>query len=456
MKLLLYRLFAAALRIKRRMLMRFTRPGLFVLACMGISAVIGLDTNQTVAYRIFTFLFCLMTISLAFVLRFRTESISVTRNLPAVATAGEPLTYRLRFENRGRRIQKGLLANEVPEAALPNFRDFATTREPGYDTRNRFDRLVGYPRWLHLLRSREMIAAKEHRLPDVPPGGTGECRITVVPARRGILRLTAICISRPDPFGLVKAFHRVASAQSLTVLPRRFVLPHIPLPGSRRYQSGGVAQAGSVGDSEEFVSLRDYRPGDPLRRIHWRTWARIGQPVVKEYQDEFFVRHALVLDTFLTVGGSERFEAAVSLAASFALTVQTQDSLLDLMFIGLEAYCFTAGRGVGNAEKMLEILASVPPCPVRDFRKLTPLVMARAPGMTGLILILLDWDTNRQALVRQLRHRGLPVLVVVVMDAPPTEPLEPGPLADAPDRFKVVSAERMEADLARAFSYQQP
>ena len=61
--------------------------------------------------------------------------------------------------------------------------------------------------------------------------------------------------------------------------------------------------ASSVGESEEFVSLRDYRRGDPMRHIHWKSWAKTGKPIVKEFQDEFFVRHALILDTF--AGGEQ-------------------------------------------------------------------------------------------------------------------------------------------------------
>src|SRR5206468_1409519 len=71
---------------------------------------------------------------------------------------------------------------------------------------------------------------------------------------------------------------------ALVVLPKRYAVPDLALPGVRKYQRGGVALAGAVGDSEEFVSLRDYRPGDPLRRVHWRSAARVGRPVVKEYQ----------------------------------------------------------------------------------------------------------------------------------------------------------------------------
>jgi uncharacterized protein (DUF58 family) len=55
---------------------------------------------------------------------------------------------------------------------------------------------------------------------------------------------------------------------------------------------------------------------------------------VKEFEDEFFVRHALVLDTFTDEPHSEILEEAVSVAASFACTVLTQESLLDLLFVG--------------------------------------------------------------------------------------------------------------------------
>ena len=55
------------------------------------------------------------------------------------------------------------------------------------------------------------------------------------------------------------------------------------------------------------MSLRDYRPGDPLQRIHWKSFARTGDPVVREYQDEFFERHALILDTFCTRAGAPAF-----------------------------------------------------------------------------------------------------------------------------------------------------
>jgi len=108
------------------------------------------------------------------------------------------------------------------------------------------------------------------------------------------------------------------------------------------------------------VSLRDYRSGDSPRRIHWKAWARTGRPVVKEYADEFFVRHALLLDTFPS-GVATHFEAAVSAAASLVMMPRSGESLLDLMFVEDRAYTLTRGRGLGATTDLLRVLATVEP-----------------------------------------------------------------------------------------------
>ena len=184
-------------------------------------------------------------------------------------------------------------------------------------------------------------------LPALPPGGDVEVQLNLTPLRRGVLFFRGASIARPDPFGLYRAFTKMPSPGKILILPRRYPLPPLALPGTLKYQEGGVALAANVGQSEEFVSLRDYRRGDPLRHIHWRSWARTGKPIVKEFEDEFFVRHALVLDTFGDHLNHELFEEAVSVAASFACTLQTQESLLDLLFVGAEAYMFFFGTRPG-------------------------------------------------------------------------------------------------------------
>jgi len=249
---------------------------------------------------------------------------------------------------------------------------------------------------------------------------------------------------------LWKSYKKIPIPQTVLVLPKRYPLPPIPLPGTRKYQPGGVALASSVGDSEEFLSVRDYRPGDPLRRIHWKSWAKMGEPIVKEYQDEFFVRHALILDTFQKTEQSEVLEEALSVAASFAYTIQTQESLLDLMFVGTEAYCFTSGRGIAHVDRMLEILASVRACSDKPFSTLPALVMERSSLLSGCVCVLLSWDEERQKLIHLLKVLGLPVLVLVITDDEAAKPLlDPGPMKSDPENLHRLQVGKIKEGLAQ-------
>jgi len=326
-----YRLFYVTKHFVTR---RFTTGGQLVLFGLVASAIVGVDTKQTLAYQAFTFLLSLLIVSVAFSVRFHAR-FSVNRDLPRFGTAGEKLVYRIRIQNMSSKPQRDLVLFENVESPVPTFEEFLEGKEPGGETRNRLDRILGYYLWVWLISRKQIKMTDGKPLPKLLPKEEGAVSIEIIPSQRGRLQFTGFSIARPDPLGLFNAFIHIPARQSIIVLPKRYYLPDVHLGGSRRYHSGGVALASSVGDSEEFMSMRDYRPGDPLRRIHWKSWAKIGKPIVKEYEDEYFVRHALVLDTFSKTVQGEILEEAISVAASFACSIQTQESLLDLLFVGL-------------------------------------------------------------------------------------------------------------------------
>jgi uncharacterized protein (DUF58 family) len=395
---------------------RFTATGQWLLGALLATAVLGVDTNQTVAYQAFAFVLAAVVVA-AGGNRFGRLRLSVTRALPRFASVGERLLYRITIRNHGRRAWRGLTLTESLSDPRPSLEEFLQGREPGEERRNRFDRTVGYFRWAWLISRRQAAEAGELPLPTLAPGVACEVRAELTPLRRGRLTLAGVSVARTDALGISKASVMLPASHSVLVLPRRYPVPRIQFPGNRKYHQGGVALASSVGDSEEFVSLREYQPGDPLRRIHWRSWAKTGKPIVTEHQNEFFVRHALVLDTFLDAEPSEVFEEAVSVAASLASTIPTQESLLDLLFVGPEAFCFTAGRGLGQTERMLEILACVRACPTARFSTLHQLVFQHHGLVSGCILVLVAWDEDRRRLVGALAAWGVPTLVLLVTAA---------------------------------------
>jgi uncharacterized protein (DUF58 family) len=420
---------------------RFTLAGLCVAGGFLVAGGVGSDIENTVTYQIFALLLAFLILSFA-CSRYFNAKFSATRFLPRFGTAGQPLHYRVLVKNLTARPQKGLTLLEDLDDPRPPFEEWLAMQ-------------LAENRRVHPFRYTErsgisfkLVNFTEAEVPPILPGGETEVRVELTPLRRGILRFSGVTLARPDPIGLFRSFVKVSAPQTVLILPKRHLLPPVALPGTMRYQEGGVALAANIGRSEEFVSLREYRHGDPRRHIHWRSWAKTGKPIVKEFEDEFFVRHALVLDTFTDEPRSEILEEAVSVAASFACAVLTQESLLDLLFVGPESYRFTAGRGIAHADQMLEILASVKNCADKKFATLEHLVLNHISVVSGCICVLQQWDEARKKFVEKLRALGVPVLVLVVVQPGKTKP-DAGPLRDAPDNFHVLEIGKIAEQLAK-------
>jgi len=97
---------------------------------------------------------------------------------------------------------------------------------------------------------------------------------------------------------------------------------------------------------------------------------------------------------------------------------------------------------------MMEILACVQPCLDKPFAELQQLVTLHASQLSGAICILLAWDEARQNFVETLRGMGIPLLVLVVEDGAGAADLDPGPMADQPQRFNPLASGEIEEGLA--------
>lgn len=387
---------------------RIRPAGAACLMAVCFAAFMSIGQPKDSIFQIFCFSLGLLTLAFCWVI-FRSAKLKATHRLPSHATVGEPVNYSVVVENTGKRKLRSVLLAQIPPDPRPTSTEFSFLKEPGEDTRNIFDRTMVYYRWQWLMsRKKGFTATESSRIGELGRGEKLRLPMSLVPHRRGVIAMNQLRALLPDPLGFFQKCKEVESyPDRLVVLPRRYRLPRISMPGEAAFHIGGEQTGNATGSAGEFVGLRDYRPGDPLRQIHWKSWAHTGKPVVKELEDTFYPRYALVLDTFAGSPDENIFEEIVSVAASFVVGLDRNDTLLDLMFIADKAHTVTSGRGMGKAEMLLEVLAGVSLDGEERFDTLSRTVSSHRRHMTSCLVILNGWDAKRAKFVSSLLKSGI-------------------------------------------------
>ncbi len=411
----LYRFYLFLTKTKKRMYSKVSPWGRLFIFFTALSVLFGFNTKQTMIYQLAGLFVMLLIFSfpLSF---FFTPTVRVRRFLPKTCTAGEKLTYLLQLENTRQKPVFGLVFTEQSGARYPSFADFNTSHEFGEKGRNYFDRKLGYYRWLWLLERSAGASLAPFPLPQLTSRQHTQVEVSLLPLRRGYMQLGGYTIHRLDPLGLFKNEVFISDAERLLVLPKMFPVVQTDSIGARKYHQGGLTSAASCGESGEFVSLREYRPGDPVKNIDWKVTARVGSTIVRQYQDEYFSRHGLVLDTF-TEQESTVFEDAVSVAASILVQQDATRNLIDLLFACDSCISsITMGPGQSDRQTLLEVLACITACRDQEFSSLAELVMSHTGVLSGLILVLVKIDDQRKQLLDYLGSLHIPHRIILISD----------------------------------------
>ncbi|MER2135093.1 MAG: DUF58 domain-containing protein [Arthrobacter sp.] len=114
-------------------------------------------------------------------------------------------------------------------------------------------------------------------------------------ARRGLYRIGPVSAGFLDPFGLAVTRHSIGGTDELIVKPVPAELPAAVLDGLRG-SDGSVSTRVQGAPSQDDVTTREYRHGDPMRRVHWSATARHGELMVRQEETVATPRATLVLD----------------------------------------------------------------------------------------------------------------------------------------------------------------
>ncbi|MFN2389401.1 MAG: DUF58 domain-containing protein [Actinomycetota bacterium] len=170
----------------------------------------------------------------------------------------------------------------------------------------------------------------------LPAGSEGRLELVRRAERRGAFTEGVVTLSSGAPFGFVSTRRTIVVASPVVVVPRWVDLTSFPILEPSSYPAEQLHERARTGGGVEYLGVREYRPGDPPRHVHWRSSARAGRLVVREYEEEAASRVALLVTGQDTGTPPESaFEALVSAAASIALYALVTGHPVDLIGPGV-------------------------------------------------------------------------------------------------------------------------
>ncbi|TQL69235.1 uncharacterized protein (DUF58 family) [Nocardioides albertanoniae] len=292
----------------------------------GVTAIVcGMLMDQASLSRIGMLLIALPLVTAAVAAWGRYRLALVRHIEPHLTEAGQPAKVELTIANEGRIPTGTLLLEETVPFALGGRPRFVVDR-------------IGFG-WRHKLGYQ--IRSEIRGRFDIGP-----MRVTVA-----------------DPFGLVELNRAFSSTVPFTVTPKVVGLPSTPLTGNAT-SSGDSRPRAFLGGSAEDVTVREYRRGDELRRVHWPSSARLGELMVRREEQPWQARATVFLDNRRSVhrgqGSASSFEHAVVVAASVAVHLVGAGYSVRLVSSGGDvAAAWHDREGQADAAALLEALAVI-------------------------------------------------------------------------------------------------
>ncbi|MEI7643403.1 MAG: DUF58 domain-containing protein [Chloroflexales bacterium] len=266
---------------------------------------------------------------------------------------------------------------------------------------------------------------------------------------RGRFRLGPATLVSGDPFGIVRLSRRVPSTNEIIVYPQMVDLPAFRMP-SAELPGGQSTRARTFQVTPNVATVREYVPGDSFNRIHWRSTARTGQLMVKEFDldpsaDIYLVldmqERAVVRDTRTArhrrsreeersrvpwwrrqpsprPGSGQILESteeyAVMAAASLARALLAQNRIVGLVAWGQHREVIPAEREARQLFKILEALAVLRAHSAQSLAEVLLAESQRFGRNCTLMIITSSIDARWVSALQQHRYRGVRAAVLFI------------------------------------------
>jgi len=239
-----------------------------------------------------------------------------------------------------------------------------------------------------------------------------------VAGKRGEHTVGPVHVSARDPVGFFQRRHKAGQASHVLVYPQILPVAAREMAGARAYSGTESGRASIAGDGLDFYGIRDYRPGDELRRIDWKATARVGELAVMEFDQSMAGDLVVALDltqgSDIGEGRETTLEYGARLAASLANYALRNGSALSLLASSDGAAEPIMARRLTDLDRVLEVLARAKAVAPVPFSSVLAGADLRLPPDGTLVLITAGTDPKLLGLAGEWRARRLRVIALVL------------------------------------------
>ncbi|MBO9627128.1 MAG: DUF58 domain-containing protein [Microbacterium sp.] len=190
------------------------------------------------------------------------------------------------------------------------------------------------------------------------PGEEAEELFAIPTQKRGVVKVGPVSVVRGDPLGLFERAHRRDDPVDLFVHPKTVLFDGQSLGYLRDLE--GLPAADLSRDDVSFHALLEYQPGDDLRHVHWRSTARTGTMMMRQYEEtrrsHFVIGLSRSSGDYVT---DDDFELAISAAGSIGLRAIRDSQRVDVRVQGRDL-------AAGTGKQLLDSLSGVEQSRPRD------------------------------------------------------------------------------------------
>jgi len=271
--------------------------------------------------------------------------------------------------------------------------------------------------WVELEDPSDLPGHSSRRATVIPGRGLRSWVVQTPLQRRGLYDWGPLRVRGGDPFGIYYTERNYGVRQQILVYPRvvdlpRFQTPPASLPGEGRFRRR------THYITPNASGIRDWAPGDPLSRIHWRSTAHTGELMVKTFELDPTSDIWVIADMEGAIQAGEGDESTeeytITVAASVAQRYIASNRSVGLIAFGEEYVVVEAERGQQQLMRMLESLAVAKASGEAPLGNLLLEEQRRFGRHTTLVLVTASTDSSWLSAVQALVQRGVRAAVVLV------------------------------------------